>query len=293
LVSKEELRKRFAREHEEYYDCELFEREGFQRFECKECGKSYWAVRERANCGDSVHEPYSFFKQTPSNVKYVDFLLELNDFWSKHDHEVLQRYPVLSRWRDDLFFVIADVVDFQRVENGKTVFEYPANPCVVPQPCLRFVDVANVGVTGRHLTGFVMYGQKAFGHPKTGYWRDETINYNYELLTKVLKIKKNDLSYCEDVWAMPDYSAFGPCIETFSKGSELVNNVFMQFFLDDGKTLELPTRVVDVGWGFERLLWYARGDPTIYDASFPDEVDFLKRETGLQVEKKVFDDYIR
>ncbi len=293
MVSKEELRKRFSREHGKYYDCELFEREGFQRFECRECGKAYWAARERANCGDSSHEPYSFFKQTPSDVKYVDFLLELNDFWAKHDHEVLQRYPILSRWREDLFFVIADVVDFQRIENGKTVFEYPANPCVVPQPCLRFVDIANVGVTGRHLTGFVMYGQKAFDYPKEGYWRDETIAYNYELLTKMLRLKKTDVTYAEDVWSMPDYSAFGPCIESFSKGSELVNNVFMQYYLDGDRMLELPLKVVDVGWGFERLLWYARGDATIYEASFPDEVNFLKQETGLRVEKKVFDDYIR
>ena len=45
-------------------------------------------------------------------------------------------------------------------------FEYPANPLVVPQICLRFSDIENVGVTGRHFTSFTMAGQTAFNYPK-------------------------------------------------------------------------------------------------------------------------------
>ena len=41
---------------------------------------------------------------------------------------------------------------------NKVVFEFPANPLVVPQTCLRFKDLENVGVTGRHFSSFCMIG---------------------------------------------------------------------------------------------------------------------------------------
>jgi len=81
----------------------------------------------------------------------------------------------VSRWRQDLYFTIASIQDFQRIENGKMNFEYNANPLIVPQICMRFTDTSNVGLTGRHLTSFMMAGQHAFNYPKEGYWRDRTI----------------------------------------------------------------------------------------------------------------------
>ena len=51
-------------------------------------------------------------------------------------------------------------------------FEYSANPLMVPQMCLRFNDIENVGVTGSHFTSFMMANQTAFNYPKEGYWRD-------------------------------------------------------------------------------------------------------------------------
>ena len=57
---------------------------------------------------------------------------------------------------------IASIADFQPwVTNG--TLPPPANPLVVPQPCIRFggdfSDIDNVGRTGRHLTSFIMFGQ--------------------------------------------------------------------------------------------------------------------------------------
>lgn len=278
-VSKALLRKKFAKDYAEHYEVPLFEREGFEHRVCEKCGKGFWSASETHSCGDSEHEEYSFFRDKPRDESYASFWKKFSSFFSKNGHDVVPRYPVISRWRNDLYYTIASIVDFQRLENGRVVFEYPSNPLVVPQPCLRFPDIANIGVTGRHLSGFMMAGQHAFG--EEGYWRDECIELNYGFLTKVLGIKKEELTYGEDVWALPDFSAFGPCIESFAKGSELVNSVFMQYYWDGGRK-ELPLRVIDVGWGFERLLWYYRGDQTIYEASFPREVAYLKKHAGIQ-----------
>ena len=34
----------------------------------------------------------------------------------------------------------------------------PANPLICPQFCVRFNDLDNIGLTGRHYSGFVMIG---------------------------------------------------------------------------------------------------------------------------------------
>ncbi len=290
MLSKDSLRKEFAKDYKEHYSVEIFEKEGFTRQTCK-CGKSYWSVG-KSDCGDSFHSPYSFFKPDNKNKEtYASFWKRYASFWKKNKHEVITRYPVVSRWRPDLYFTMASIQDFQRIEKGKMVFEYPANPLIVPQISLRFNDIANVGVTGRHFSCFMMAGQHAFNYPKEGYWKDECIRLNFEFLTKVLGIKKQEITYTEDVWAMGDFSAFGPCIESFANGLELVNSVFMQYSTINNKRRELDTKVIDVGWGFERLLWYANGDYTAYDSVFPREIKHMEQRAGIKVDRDLFQRY--
>jgi len=291
MLTKDGLRKEFAKNYADYYEVDVFRKEGFTRRTCS-CGKNYWGTGEHENCGDSIHAPYSFFKpEDKKRETYASFWKKYAAFWEKNGHIVINRYPVVSRWRPDLYFTMASIQDFQRVDKGKMTFEYPANPLMVPQISLRFNDIANVGVTGRHFSCFMMAGQHAFNYPKEGYWKDRCLALNYEFLTKVLGVKKADLTYTEDVWAMGDFSAFGPCIESFANGLELVNSVFMQYsFLKDARK-ELDIKVIDVGWGFERLLWYANGDYTAYDSVFPREIRFMEEKTGLKVDKNLFQKY--
>ncbi|HEV8289856.1 MAG TPA: alanine--tRNA ligase [Candidatus Norongarragalinales archaeon] len=292
MLTTKSLREEFAKDHQKHYSVPLFEREGFKRKTCLFDGKGYWTASDAPDCGDSSHTPYSFFKDKPVRYEYAKFWEKFADFFRKQGHSVIPRYPVLSRWRDDLYFTIASIVDFQRVENGKIVFEYPANPLVVPQMCLRFGDIANVGVTGRHMTGFMMAGQHAFNPPKQGYWKEECIELNYKFLRDVLQIPKEEIIYSEEVWNMPDFSAFGPSIESNARGAELVNSVFMQYSLDaNGQRRELDTKVIDVGWGFERLLWYASGTLTAYDATFPREIEFMKQRSALDLSEELFKKY--
>ena len=289
MPEKSQLLKEFSKDYKKYYYTDLFEEEGFQRKKCRICGKGFWtADPDRELCGDSEHEPYSFMKAKPTAVKYGEFWSTFADFFKKRGHSVAERYPVVSRWRQDLYFTIASIQDFQRIENGRVNFEYPSNPLIVPQMCLRFNDVPNVGVTGRHFTSFMMAGQLAFNYPKEGYWRNETIRLNYDFLTTVLKVKKEALTYTEDLWAMGDFSEFGPCIESFANGLELVNSVFTEFEYSSGKISELKGKVVDVGWGFERLMWYASGAQTAYDPVFSNELKYLYGSTGVEPNAELY-----
>ncbi|MBI5224341.1 alanine--tRNA ligase [Candidatus Micrarchaeota archaeon] len=302
MLTKESLIREFEKEYKKYYEVELFRKEGFTRKKCKTCNKAFWSTTAEANCGDSSHNDYSFFgKQRPKSelLTYSQFWKKYADFWKKNGHELLPRYPVICRWRDDLYFTIASIVDFQRLEKGKVVFEYPSSPLMVPQICLRFVDIANVGVTGRHLSCFMMAGQHAFNEKKSlkgekskEYWKDETIEFNFKFLTQVLGIPKDKITYGEDLWHMPDFSAFGPSIESFSGGLELVNSVFMQFrATSDGKFEELDTRVIDVGWGFERLLWFYNKTLSVYDSVFPEEIAFMRKKSHLEIDDKLYENY--
>lgn len=291
MLSKELLKKEFSKEHKKYYEVPLFKREGFTRKECGKCGKGFWSIGDSRNCGDSSHEKYSFFKEKPRKIHYAEFLKKFLDFWKKNDHEIIPRYPVVCKWRDDLPFNIASIVDFQRLEGGKVVFEYPANPLMVPQVCLRFPDIANIGVTGRHLSCFVMGGQTAFKQGREGYWKDECLEYNYKALRQVMEIPKEKIVYAEDLWSLPDLSAFGPSIECFTDGIELVNNVFTQYRAVEKGFEELEMKVIDVGWGLERLLWYYTGEKTIYDAAFPYAIDYMKAESSVEFEEELMKRY--
>ncbi len=287
-LNKPSLRKEFAKKPEEYYAVELFKREGFSRHTCKICAKNFWATEETQSCKDSSHTQYSFFREKPRPIRYCDFWNDFAGFFKRNGHEEVKRYPVVSRWRQDLYFTIASIQDFQRIENGKMGFEYSANPLIVPQVCLRFSDIQNVGVTGRHFTGFTMGGQQSFNYPKEGYWKDRTIELNFDYLTKVLGVKKSELIYGEDVWAMGDFSEFGPSLESFAMGAELVNSVFTQFEFMNGKVSELPGKVVDVGWGFERLMWFYSGFDTAYEAVFYYILRKIQGRIDFEVDNKLF-----
>ncbi len=287
-ISKDALRAEFSKNPHEYYSTKIFEQKGFKRQKCSMCGKWYWSIAEANNCGDSSHTPYSFFKEQPNRTSYTEFWEKFSAFFKKNKHTIIKRYPVVSRWRKDLYFTIAGIQDFQRIENGLMSFEYSANPLLVPQPCLRFKDIENVGVTGEHFTTFVMANQTSFNYPKEGYWRDKTIELNFNFLTSVMGIGEDAINYTEDVWAMPDFSEFGPSLEFFSHGAELGNNVFTQFELAEGKIRELSGKVVDTGWGFERNFWFYTGMNTAYEATFSQTIEKIQAELKLDFNSKLY-----
>ena len=279
MLTKETLAAKFSKEWKKQYEVELFRQKGFVRKRCV-CGRHFWTLDpNRKLCGDTSCEDYGFIGRPITKVRwdYIQAWKEFERFFVKNGHTSIKRYPVVDRWRPDLYFTIASIQDFQRIDSGKMVFEYPADPLIVPQVCLRFPDIPNVGVTGRHHTSFIMPGQHAFG----SYWKDRCLELNFNFLNKVMGIPEQELVYIEDVWAMGDFSAFGPSIETLSKGCELVNSVFMQYTGTGRGLKELDQKVIDVGWGHERLVWFSAGTPTTYDAVFGPVIDWMKKKTGL------------
>ena len=288
---KAALRAKFSADYKKYYLVDLFKREGFTRKKCVNCGKFFWTLRpERTRCDDQPCSPYSFIGKPPTTKKlgYVETWKAVESFFAKNGHAIVKRYPVVSRWRPDLYFTVASIIDFQRVEGGKVVFTLPSNPLVVPQMCLRFNDVPIVGVSGRHGTSFCMIGQTVLAN-KQGYWKDRTIDLDFDLLTKTFGIPKEEVSFNEQVWL--GYGAFGYSLEYQVRGLETGNAVFTAFEGSLDKYVPLKEPVVDMGAGLERLTWLTQGTPTMYDAYFGPVLKRMKEENRVDYDAELFGRY--
>ncbi|MDP9492851.1 MAG: alanine--tRNA ligase, partial [Thermoproteota archaeon] len=241
-------------------------------------------INDRESCPE--HDNYSFIGDPPTSKRldFVNTWKELSSFFRKNDHEIIQRYPVVCRWREDLYYTIASIVDFQRVMNGKIVFEIPRNPLVVPQMCLRFNDIENVGITGRHYTSFCMVGQTCNADAPGGYWKDRCIELDHSLLTDVLGIKSEEITFVEDVWM--GAGAFGYSLEYYVRGLELGNAVFTEFEGDENNYRTLDNKIIDMGAGLERLSWITLGSPTSYDATFGSIFKKLIDIIGIDIDSK-------
>jgi len=292
-MDKDELKKIFTPDQ---YKVQLFDEKGFTRLTCESCGHNFWSLDpDRTTCGDTPCEGgYSFIGKKTADLDFHQTLDRITSFFTENGHTAIDPYPTVARWRDDLDFTIASIADFQPwVTNG--TLPPPANPLVVPQPCVRFggefSDVDNVGRTGRHLTSFIMFGQHAFNgdNIEGGYWMDRCIDLNYNFLTEVLQIEPKDLTYIEGIWA--GGGNFGPNLESFAFGTELVNSVFMQYENMPTGYREMSLKVIDVGWGLERLSWFSQGTPTIYEAVHGPVHDYLLKETGISYDEDLLTKY--
>ncbi len=283
-MEKQSLLSLFSSNPDKYYKVSLFDDKGFKRQNCKLCGKYFWSIKDKESCPE--HENYSFIGDPPTQKRldFVNAWKELSSFFKKNNHEIIQRYPVVCRWREDLYFTIASIVDFQRVMNGKIVFEIPKNPLVVPQMCLRFNDIENVGLTGRHYTSFCMIGQTCNADAAGGYWKDKCIELDHSLLKDVFGIKSDEITFVEDVWM--GAGAFGYSLEYYVRGLELGNAVFTEFEGDQYNYRTLDNKIIDMGAGLERLSWITLGTPTSYDATFGPVIRKLADKFGIDIDSK-------
>ncbi len=275
---------------EQDYQLEYFRTEGFERRICTSCGAAFWSRDpERQVCGDAPCEPYSFIG---APVFAPHTLPEMREaylsFFERHGHTRIDRYPVAARWRDDIYLTIASIADFQPFVTGGLV-PPPANPLTISQPCIRLNDLDSVGRSGRHLTLFEMMAHHAFNNASTEiYWKDRTV----ELCDQFLASIGGDITkvtYKEHPWVGGGNA--GPSVEVLIGGLEVATLVFMSLGRQktNGTPVELEgklyypmqNRIVDTGYGLERLTWASSGSPTIYDAVFPDLVSSLLSEAGL------------
>ena len=290
-MNKKEILDKFSADPQRYYNVDLFEDQGFERKSCNTCNRFFWTLdSERVKCPDHSDDTYSFIGDPPTTKRfdYTQSWKEVESFFVKNNHTSINRYPVVCRWRDDLYFTIASIVDFQRVMGSKVVFEFPANPLVVPQTCLRFKDLENVGVTGRHFSSFCMIGQHSIPN-ENGYWKDECINLDFNLLTQQFGIVKKEITFVEDVWE--GGGSFGSSLEYFVRGLELGNAVFTEFQGDLSNYKTLDQRIIDMGAGLERFAWITMGTPTAYDCCFGPITQKLIQNAGIDSDSSVLVPY--
>jgi alanyl-tRNA synthetase len=288
-LGKKELTAIFSSDPDRYYKVSLFDRLGFKRQRCNTCGKFFWSLNEKQICPD--HQYYGFIGEPPTNKRldYINAWKEIEEYFQSNAHSIIRPYPVVCRWRDDLYFTIASIVDFQRVIGNKVIFELPTNPLIVPQMCLRFNDIENVGLSGRHYTSFCMIGQVCNADAQGGYWKDRCIELDYRMLTNALGVRKEEITFVEDVWM--GAGAFGYSLEYFVSGLELGNAVFTEFEGNENDYRVMSNKIIDMGAGLERLSWITMGTPTSYDCSFGPVVRKLVDDSGTSESPEILSKY--
>ena len=271
------------------YQLDYFHNNGFERKICPKCGSAYWTRDpDRNNCGDAPCAPYSFIGNPVFNKPYdLSTMREkFLSFFESRGHTRLDRYPVIARWRDDIYLTIASIADFQPFVTSGLV-PPPANPLTISQPCIRLPDLDSVGRSGRHLTNFEMMAHHAFNNPqKEIYWKDDTVQYCDELLAE-MGADANAVTYKEEPWSGGGNA--GPCVEVLIGGLEVATLVFMNMQQKKGGNItikgesyeKMDNYIVDTGYGLERFVWASTGSPTIYDAVLPEMVNELMGLAGI------------
>ena len=286
---------------EEEYRLEYFAEEGFERKECSSCGAYFWTRdHDRELCGEPPCEDYSFIDNPGFDESFS--LTEMREaflsYFEANDHTRIEPYPVAAnRWRDDVLLTQASIYDFQPlVTSGQT--PPPANPLAISQPCIRMQDIDNVGKTGRHTMAFEMMAHHAFNVREDAedeyayegevYWKSETVRY-CDGLFESLGADLEAITYIEDPWVGGGNA--GPAIEVIYRGAELATLVFMcmeqdpdgEYEMKDGNRYSyMDTYIVDTGYGLERWTWMSQGTPTVYEAVYPETIEFLKNHAGIE-----------
>lgn len=275
---KAEIISKAAESPDFFYPVKALESFGLKRYTCKKSGVKFWSAIPREYCGEpEYNDGYTFIEQTPAKNSYEfpQTYLAFSQMLQKQGYTPISRFPVVARWRDDLDFNIASIVGFQPyVVKGEVA--PPANPLTIPQVCLRFGDIDNVGYTGRHHTSFTMIGQHTFQSPEN-YDKDSYFKVWFNWFLEGMGIPVEELVVHEDAWA--GGGNCGASLEVFSRGLELGNQVYMTYDMVGAESFEelkeLDLKVLDMGMGQERCCWMSKGSLNSYEACMPRVCEYL------------------
>jgi alanyl-tRNA synthetase len=252
------------------FDLPFFKEQDFTRRTCPNCKSQYWSSNpSQETCGEVPCQPYTFIGNPPTKRKYDvrEMRIQFLDYFTERGHTRIKPYPIVARWRDDVYLVGASIYDFQPYVTEGTM-PPPANPLVISQPCIRFTDIEQVGPTGgRHTTIFEMGGHHAFNYPnKEVYWKDETVRYHHKLLVDVLGVASQSITYKEHFWSGGGNA--GPDLEGIVAGLEISTLVFMKYRVEQDQLVPIPIRTVDTGYGMERWSWLSQGTVSGFNAIY-------------------------
>ena len=241
------------------------------------CGHPFWSLGDFDRCQEAPCREYGFIGAPLFARPYS--LREMREtyltFFEARGHTRLRRYPTVARWRNDVFFTQASIYDFQPwVTSGAA--PPPANPLTISQPSLRFIDLEEVGRSGRHFTLFEMMAHHAFNRPDHEvYFKDRCTELCHELLVEHLGTDPKGITYKEEVWE--GGGNLGPSLSVSIRGLELATLVFMEYVRDGERLTPMPLTVVDTGYGLERFVWASQGTKSAYEPVFGEEYDELRR----------------
>ncbi|MFH0875009.1 MAG: alanine--tRNA ligase [archaeon] len=298
MIPDKEIKKlykpKFWAEPDKYYPTDVLKKDGFTRKFCAKCHKPFWNIDiNRKVCGDptcSNIESFSFIGKTPAKraLTYIEVWQEFSKMFKSFGYTPVKRYPLVARWNPTMEYTNASIAAFQPfVISGEV--EPPANPLVIPQFCLRFGDIDNVGITMSHMTCFNMIGQHMFVSPRE--WdQNKVFMHIKKWLNDGLGLPDSELTFHEDAWA--GGGNLGCCMEFFSRGCEIGNQVYMLYEQTESGVKDLKIKVLDMGMGMERNAWFSQGCNTIYDATFPTVIKKLIERTDVKVNPEIIRKFV-
>ncbi len=287
---KNAFKKIASKDTDKYFPTKKLKELGYMRKICK-CGTSFWTVYEdREVCGDpACSGGFQVVIDNPSQIQlsFIGVWEKIVEVLEPRGYVPVKRYPCVARWNPTSEFTIASISAFQPfVITGEV--EPPAKKLVIPQFCLRFNDIENVGITGSHCTGFVMIGQHTFVSPEE--WDQGQLFMDmHDFIHKGVGLAKEEITIHEDSWA--GGGSFGCSLEFFSRGVELFNQVYTMFEQTPEGPKELTLKVLDMGLGQERVAWFSQGTPNMYEAIFPHVLSELRKITKIELDLDLYNQF--
>ncbi|MFX0037807.1 MAG: alanine--tRNA ligase [Promethearchaeota archaeon] len=285
---KQVFKKIASRNPDTYFPTSELRELGYMRKKCENCGTYFWTIlKERNVCGDpACTGGFQVVVDNPSKIKlsFIGVWEKIVEILEPRGYAPIKRYPCVARWNPTSEFTIASISAFQPyVITGEV--EPPAKKLVIPQFCLRFNDIENVGITGSHCTGFVMIGQHAFVSPEE--WDQGQLFMDiHDFIHKGVGLPLEEITIHEDSWA--GGGSFGCSLEFFSRGVELFNQVYTMFEQTPEGPKDLKLKVLDMGLGQERVAWFSQGKPNIYEAIFPLVLSKLREITHIELDLDLY-----
>ena len=296
-TNDKELKKIFkiiaSKNPDNYFPTQELKQLGYMRKHCDCCGNYFWTLlKERTVCGEPVCSGgFQVTTNNPAKVKlsFVGVWQKFVEILEPRGYLPIKRYPCVARWNPTSEFTIASISAFQPyVITGE--IEPPAKKIIIPQFCLRFNDIENVGLTGSHNTGFVMIGQHVFVQPEE--WNQGELFLDiHAFIHEGIGLPKEEITIHEDSWA--GGGSFGCSLEFFSRGVELFNQVYTMFEQTPEGPQELKLKVLDMGLGQERVTWFSQGTPNMYEAIFPYVLTKLRDLTKIKIDFDLYDEFSR
>ena len=273
---------------DKYFPTQELKKLGYIRKHCECCGNYFWVtLKEREICGDpACSGGFQVVIDNPSKIKlsFIEVWEKIVEILEPRGYTPIKRYPCVARWNPTSEFTIASISAFQPYVIAGEV-DPPAKKLLIPQFCLRFNDIENVGITGSHNTGFVMIGQHTFVPPEE--WNQgEIFSDIHDFIHEGVGLPKEEITIHEDSWA--GGGSFGCSLEFFSRGVELFNQVYTMFEQTPEGPKELKLKVLDMGLGQERVAWFSQGTPNMYEAIFPLVLTKLRERTNIQLDLDLY-----